>query len=80
LGVPTTGHKMDGADGTSLAGETTGQRLLEGQGLLDLSGLSLPELSALDDSVVAGHLRDLVRRRRCGSDSGERYSSFGSSI
>ena len=72
--MPTTGHKMDGADGTSLAGETTGQ------GLLDLSGLSLPELSALDDSVVAGHLRDLVRRRRCGSDSGERYSSFGSSI
>lgn len=49
-------------------------------GLLDLSGLSLDELSRLDDSVVAHILRDLVQRRRCGAESREYYSLFDSSI
>jgi hypothetical protein len=49
-------------------------------GLLHLGELSLEDLSQLDDSVVADILRDLVRRHRCGTESGERYNLFNSSI
>jgi hypothetical protein len=72
--VPTSGHEAGGAirgnDGTPAPG----------MGLLDLGELSLEDLSRLDDSVVANILRDLVRRRRCGTESGERYNLFSSSI
>lgn len=49
-------------------------------GLLDLADLSLDNLSLLDDSVVANVVRDLVERRRCGSDNGERFSEWNSSV
>ena len=47
-------------------------------GLLDLSDLSLEDLSRLDDSVVANVIRDLLDRRRCGTESTERFNQFGS--
>jgi hypothetical protein len=49
-------------------------------GLLDLADLSLDNLSLLDDSVVANAVRALVERRRCGSDNGERFSEWNSSV
>jgi hypothetical protein len=49
-------------------------------GLASLSGISLDDLERLDDSVVAAALRDLVRRDRCGNESGERTNNFGSAI
>jgi FXSXX-COOH protein len=36
-------------------------------GLVDLTGLSLDDLAALDDSVVANAIR-LLRERRCGGE------------
>lgn len=41
-------------------------------GLASLSGISLDDLERLDNSVVDAVLRDLVRRNRCGSESGDR--------
>jgi hypothetical protein len=75
--VPTSGHEANGA---AEANEVNGAAEANGHGLLDLSGLSLDDLSALEDSVVADVLRDLVQRRRCGSESGQRYNQFNSSI
>jgi hypothetical protein len=72
--VPTPGHDAGGATGGS------GVIPESGMGLLDLGELSLEDLSQLDDSVVADILRDLVRRHRCGTESGERYNLFNSSI
>lgn len=43
----------------------------EQPGLLDFAGVSLDDLSRLDDSVVASVIRDLVHRRRCGKKDGE---------
>jgi hypothetical protein len=43
----------------------------ERTGLLDFAGVSLDDLSQLDDSVVASVIRDLVLRRRCGTKDGE---------
>jgi hypothetical protein len=48
-------------------------------GLPDLAGLSLDDLSQLDESVVANAVRALVERRRCGADNGERFDAFNSS-
>jgi hypothetical protein len=46
-------------------------------GLADLAGLSLDDLAALDDSVVANALR-LLRERRCnGADYMETFRDFG---
>jgi hypothetical protein len=45
-----------------------------------MEGLSLDDLSRLDDSVVSSVIRDLVRRRRCGTEDGERFSQFNASI
>ena len=47
-------------------------------GLLDLADLSLEDLSRLDDSVVTNVIRDLLDRRRCGSESTERFNQFNS--
>lgn len=44
------------------------------EGLLDLAGFSLDDLSRLDDSVVANVIRDLLERQRCGG-SAERFSN-----
>ena len=52
----------------------------DGTALISLASLSLDDLSRLDDSVVASVLEDLVRRGRCGNESGERYNQFGSAI
>lgn len=49
-------------------------------GLLDVAGLSLDDLSLLDDSVVANAVRALAERRRCGSDNGERFNQWNSSV
>jgi hypothetical protein len=69
--LPISGHGAGTADEESPAGEL---------GLLDLEGLSLGDLSRLDDSVVSRVIRDLVRRRRCGTEDGERFSNWNSSI
>jgi hypothetical protein len=47
-------------------------------GLLDLADLSLDDLSRLDNSVVANVIRDLLDRRRCGTESTERFNQFNS--
>jgi FXSXX-COOH protein len=50
-------------------------------GLIDLTALSLDDLHALDDSVVANALRELRDRRCGGADYGERFSDgFGSGL
>jgi len=50
-------------------------------GLIDLTALSLEDLHALDDSVVANALRELRHRRCEGADYAERFSDgFGSGI
>ncbi len=49
-------------------------------GLLALADLSLDNLSRLDDSVVANAVRALIERRSCGSDNGERFSEWQSSV
>jgi hypothetical protein len=50
-------------------------------GLIDLTALSLDDLHALDDSVVANALRELSDRRCAGTDYSERFSDgFGSAI
>ena len=64
--MPTSGHESSAADGERHAGET---------GLLELAGLSLEDLSHLDDSVVAGVIRNLMRRQ-CGTGDGERFNNF----
>lgn len=69
--LPISGHDAGAANEESPAGEL---------GLLDLEGLSLDDLSRLDDSVVSSVIRDLVRRRRCGTEDGERFSNWNSSI
>jgi hypothetical protein len=69
--VPTSGH------GESEAAEAGHERET---GLLNLSSLSLEDLARLDDSVVADVVRDLVLRRRYGSESGERFSNFSAAI
>ena len=43
-------------------------------GLIDLNALSLDDLRALDDSVVANALRELRDRRCAGADYSERFS------
>jgi len=48
--------------------------------LVDLSGFSLEDLSVLDDSVVAGVIRDLVLRRRCAAESSSRFNAFQAAI
>jgi hypothetical protein len=50
----------------------------EDSGLLDLADLSLEDLSSFDDSVVANLIRDMIDRRRCGTESTERFNQFGS--
>jgi hypothetical protein len=50
------------------------------RGLLDLADFSLEDLSGLDNSVVAKVIRDLVERRRCGTESTERFNQFNSSL
>ena len=47
-------------------------------GLLDFADLSLEDLSRLDNSVVGNVIRDLLDRRRCGSESSERFNQFNS--
>lgn len=49
-------------------------------GLFDLADLSLEDLSGLDNSVVAKVIRDLVERRRCGTESTERFNQFNSTL
>jgi hypothetical protein len=49
-------------------------------GLLDFAETSFDDLSLLDDSVVATVIRDLVRRRRCGAEDGERFNNWNSAI
>ena len=71
MGVPTAGHEMDGADGTSQAGSA---------GLLSLAALSLEDLSQLDESVVAGVISDLVRRHRCGTDEVARFDNWQAAL
>jgi hypothetical protein len=63
IGMPTSGH---GTTGTAGADET---------GVLDLAGFSLEDLTRLDDSVVGSVIQDLMQRRRCGTEDGERFSS-----
>jgi FXSXX-COOH protein len=46
-------------------------------GLVDLTGLSLDELAALDDSVVANAVRLLQERRCNGVDYMETFDQFG---
>jgi hypothetical protein len=61
--VPTSGYGESGiADGS---------RVLK-MGLLELSSLSLENLSRLDDPVVTDILNDLVSRSRCGIQFNER--------
>lgn len=69
--LPISGHDAGAANGEGHAGELR---------LLDLEALSLDDLSRLDDSVVAGVIGNLVRRRRCGTEDGERFSQFNASI
>ena len=69
--VPTPG------DGAS---ETVGEIRVPETGLLELSSLSLEDLSCLDESVVANAIRDLVKRRRCGTGPRERFNDFKSAI
>ena len=45
-------------------------------GLVDLTGLSLDDLAALDDSVVANAIRLLWERRRNGADHMETFDRF----
>jgi len=49
-------------------------------GLLDLTSLSLRDLSRLDDSVVANAVRNLLEGERCGDDWSARFSNFNSSL
>lgn len=49
-------------------------------GLLDVAGLSLKDLSGLDDSVVANALRSLLEHRPCGDDSQARFGNFQSAL
>jgi hypothetical protein len=51
----------------------------EEMGLLDLAGLSLDDLSRLDDSVVANAIRLLYERRRCGAEYLETFDAHDSS-
>ena len=44
-------------------------------GMLDLPGLSLGDVSRLDDPVVTDILDDLVSRSRCGAQFDERLQS-----
>ena len=62
--MPTSGREATGADET---------------GPLDLAGFTLGDLSRLDDVVIASVIGDLVRRRRCGTEDGERLSNWNSS-
>jgi hypothetical protein len=62
------------------AGVPNSESQVAGPGLLDLAGISIDDLSRLDDSVVATVIRDLVRRRRCGAEDGERFSNWESAI
>jgi len=45
-------------------------------GLVDLTGLSLDDLAALDDSVVANAIRLLQERRGNGADYMETFHDF----
>lgn len=49
-------------------------------GLLDVTGLSLGDLSELDDSVVANALLHLTRRGCGAGEDSERFSNFNSSL
>lgn len=78
--MPTSSHEANEAgQATSVSGMTGEGRSAE-ESLLILSRLSLEDLSHLDDSVVADVLRDLVERRRCGIEPGERYQNHGSTV
>jgi hypothetical protein len=50
----------------------------EEMGLLDVGGLSLDDLSRLDDSVVANAIRLLDERRRCGTEYLDTFSEWNS--
>jgi hypothetical protein len=50
----------------------------EEMGLLDVAGLSLDDLSGLDDSVVANAIRLLDEMRRCGTDYLDTFSNWNS--
>jgi len=78
--VPTSGREADEAGQAMSASRTAGEvRSMEGR-LLILSQLSLTDLAQLDDSVVAEVLLDLMERRRCGIEPGERYQNHGSTV
>ncbi|HXC82602.1 MAG TPA: hypothetical protein VNV62_12205 [Trebonia sp.] len=50
------------------------------EGLLDVTGLSLSDLSKLDDSVVANALRRLLENRCDGDENRARFGNFQSSL
>lgn len=62
------------------AGVANGESHVEALGLQDFAGISFDDLSELDDSVVATVIRDLVHRRRCGTEEGERFNNWESAI
>ena len=49
-------------------------------GLPDVTGLSLSDLSELDDSVVANAIRHLMENRCDGAGSSARFNAFNSSL
>jgi hypothetical protein len=49
-------------------------------GLLDVTSLSLSDLSGLDDSVVANALRHLLENRCDGAENQGRFGNFQSSL
>jgi hypothetical protein len=78
-----SGHKADEADEAGQATSTditAGESRSVGAGLLNISQLSLEDLSQLDDSVVANVLRNLVERHRCGTGPGERYNAHNTTL
>jgi FXSXX-COOH protein len=49
-------------------------------GLIDVTGLSLSDLSELDDSVVANALRRVLENRCDGAEDQARFGNFQSSL
>jgi hypothetical protein len=78
--VPTSSHEANEAGQAISAGNAAGQVGSAEATLLIMSQLSLEDLAQLDDSVVANILRDLLERRRCGIEPGERYQNHGSTV
>jgi hypothetical protein len=69
--MPMAGHDAGVVNGESRAAEP---------GLLDFAGISLDDLSRLDDSIVATVIRDLMWHRCGRSQDGERFCNFQASI